>query len=45
MVSARSERPSLRSVDGLGVALTTISKQCGTSVVMIEQHYAGVIAN
>jgi len=28
-----------------GVPLTTIAKQCGTSVVMIEQHYAGVIEN
>jgi integrase len=28
-----------------GVPLTTISKQCGTSVTMIEQHYAGVIEN
>lgn len=26
-----------------GVPLTTISKQCGTSVTMIEKHYAGVI--
>ena len=25
--------------------LTTIAKQCGTSVAMIEQHYAGVIEN
>ena len=25
-----------------GVPLTTIAKQCGTSVTMIEQHYAGV---
>ena len=28
-----------------GVPLTTISKQCGTSVTMIEKHYAGVIEN
>jgi hypothetical protein len=28
-----------------GVPLTTIAKQCGTSVTMIEQHYAGVIEN
>ena len=28
-----------------GVPLTTIVKQCGTSVTMIEQHYAGVIEN
>jgi integrase len=28
-----------------GVPLTTIAKQCGTSVGMIEQHYAGVIEN
>jgi integrase len=28
-----------------GVPLTTIAKQCGTSVAMIEQHYAGVIEN
>ena len=28
-----------------GVPLTTISKQCGTSITMIEQHYAGVIEN
>ncbi len=28
-----------------GVPLTTISKQCGTSVTVIEQHYAGVIEN
>jgi integrase len=28
-----------------GVPLTTISKQCGTSIRMIEQHYAGVIEN
>jgi integrase len=28
-----------------GVPLTTISKQCGTSVLMIEKHYAGVIEN
>jgi len=26
-----------------GVPLTTIAKQCGTSVTMIENHYAGVI--
>jgi hypothetical protein len=26
-----------------GVPLTTISKQCGTGLTMIEQHYAGVI--
>ena len=28
-----------------GVPLTTIAKQCGTSVTMIEKHYAGVIEN
>ena len=28
-----------------GVPLTTISKQCGTSITMIEQHYAGVVEN
>lgn len=28
-----------------GVPLTTIAKWCGTSVQMIEHHYAGVIAN
>ncbi|MBV9425771.1 MAG: tyrosine-type recombinase/integrase [Solirubrobacterales bacterium] len=28
-----------------GVPLTTIAKQCGTSVPMIERHYAGVIEN
>lgn len=28
-----------------GVPLTTIAKWCGTSVTMIEKHYAGVIAN
>src|SRR5947208_14103165 len=28
-----------------GVPLTTIAKQCGTSVVMIEKHYAGIIEN
>jgi integrase len=28
-----------------GVPLTTIAKQCGTSVTMIENHYAGVIEN
>ena len=28
-----------------GVPLTTIGKQCGTSVTMIEKHYAGVIEN
>ena len=27
------------------VPLTTIAKQCGTSVPMIEKHYAGVIEN
>lgn len=26
-----------------GVPLTTIAKQCGTSVLMIEKHYAGII--
>ena len=26
-------------------ALTTIAKQAGTSVAMIDKHYAGVIAN
>ena len=25
--------------------LTTIAKQCGTGVTMIEKHYAGVIEN
>lgn len=28
-----------------GVPLTTIARWCGTSVAMIERHYAGVIAN
>ena len=28
-----------------GVSLTTVAKQCGTSVPMIEKHYAGVIEN
>ncbi len=28
-----------------GIPLTTIAQQCGTSVTMIEQHYAGVIEN
>jgi hypothetical protein len=28
-----------------GVPLTTISREVGTSVQMIEQHYAGVIEN
>jgi integrase len=28
-----------------GVPLTTIAKEVGTSVLMIEKHYAGVIAN
>jgi hypothetical protein len=28
-----------------GVPLTTIAKQCGTSVPMIEKHYASVIEN
>jgi hypothetical protein len=28
-----------------GVPLTTMAKQCGTSVPMIERHYAGVIEN
>lgn len=28
-----------------GVPLTTVAKQCGTSVTMIEKHYAGVIEN
>lgn len=28
-----------------GVPLTTIAKQCGTSITMIEKHYAGVIEN
>jgi integrase len=28
-----------------GVPLTTVAKQCGTSVVMIEKHYAGMIEN
>jgi integrase len=28
-----------------GVPLTTIAKQCGTSVTMIEKHYAGVLEN
>ena len=28
-----------------GVPLTTIAKQCGTSVAMIEKHYAGIIEN
>jgi integrase len=28
-----------------GVPLTTIAKQAGTSVAMIDKHYAGVIAN
>lgn len=28
-----------------GVPLTTIAKQVGTSVAMLDKHYAGVIAN
>jgi hypothetical protein len=28
-----------------GVPLTTIAKEIGTSVAMIERHYAGIIAN
>lgn len=28
-----------------GVPVTTIAKQCGTSMTMIEKHYAGVIEN
>ncbi len=28
-----------------GVRLTTIARQCGTSVVMIEKHNAGIIEN
>jgi hypothetical protein len=28
-----------------GVPLTTVAKQCGTGVTMIEKHYAGVIEN
>jgi integrase len=28
-----------------GVPLTTIAKQCGTGVTMIEKHYAGMIEN
>ncbi len=28
-----------------GVPLTTLARQCGTSVLMIEKHYAGVIEN
>lgn len=28
-----------------GVPLTTVAKECGTSVAMIERHYAGVIEN
>jgi integrase len=28
-----------------GIPLTTIAKSCGTSVTMIEKHYAGVIEN
>jgi integrase len=28
-----------------GAPLTTIGKQCGTSVAMIEKHYAGIIEN
>lgn len=28
-----------------GVPLTTIAKWCGTSVAMLDKHYAGVIAN
>jgi hypothetical protein len=28
-----------------GVPVTTIATQCGTSVTMIEKHYAGVIEN
>jgi hypothetical protein len=27
------------------VPLTTIAKQCGTGVTMIEKHYAGMIEN
>ena len=39
----RSSYITLRVYEG--VPLTPIAKQCGTSVRMIEQHYAGVIEN
>jgi hypothetical protein len=39
----RSSYITLRVYEG--VPLTTISKEVGTSVQMIEQHYAGVIEN
>ncbi len=39
----RSSYVTLRIYEG--VPLTTVAKEVGTSVRMIEQHYAGVIAN
>jgi hypothetical protein len=39
----RSSYITLRVYEG--VPLTTISKEVGTSVQMIEQHYAGIIEN
>jgi integrase len=39
----RSSYVTLRVYEG--VPLTTIAKEVGTSVLMIEQHYAGVIEN
>jgi hypothetical protein len=39
----RSSYITLRVYEG--VPLTTISREVGTSVQMIEQHYAGVIEN
>ena len=39
----RSSYVTLRVYEG--VPLTTISKEVGTSVLMIERHYAGVIEN
>jgi hypothetical protein len=42
-VDLRSSDITLRVYEG--VPLTTISKEVGTSVLTIEQHYAGVIEN
>ncbi|MGA2929316.1 MAG: hypothetical protein ABSG43_25670, partial [Solirubrobacteraceae bacterium] len=39
----RSSYVTLRVYEG--VPLTTIAKEVGTSVLMIEHHYAGVIEN
>jgi hypothetical protein len=39
----RSSYVTLRVYEG--VPLTTIAREVGTSVLMIEQHYAGVIEN